>query len=235
MDQYKIFPLGDSAVSFDFGNRISEAFNDKVIAMHQWLQANSFAGLKDIIVAYSSLSVIFDPVIVYKNSNAMPVFYFIKNKLEEAHGHAAIYINKEKNIVEIPVCYHEEFGIDLYFVSEQKKLSVQEIIALHTSKPYRIYMIGFLPGFPYMGEVDEQLNMPRKQTPVPVTAGSVGITGNQTGIYPLNSPGGWQIIGRTPRKLFDASADVPVQLKIGDYVKFYSISKEEMTSLSHDY
>ena len=228
MDRYKIFPLGDSAVTFDLGNRISEELNDKVIAMHQWLQTNSFEGLKDIIVAYSSLSVIFDPVIIHKKSNTIPVFDFIKGKLEDAYANAAIHTNKEKNIVEIPVCYDEEFGIDLHVVSGQKNLSVQKIIELHTSRPYRIYMIGFLPGFPYMGEVDEQLNMPRKQTPVAVTAGSVGITGNQTGIYPLNSPGGWQIIGRTPSKLFDASAEPPVQLKIGDYVKFYPITREEM-------
>ena len=131
------------------------------------------------------------------------------------------------DLVRIPVCYDDEFAIDLRWIAEQKNLTREEIVHLHSSRQYRVYMLGFLPGFPYMGEVNEKIVVRRKPEPKQILAGSVGIAGKQTGIYPLNSPGGWQIIGRTPRKLFDQDALLPVSLNAGDQVEFYPISKEE--------
>jgi inhibitor of KinA len=227
--KFVIFPIGDNAVTIDLGNRINESFNRKVLGMQQWLSDRAMDGVKDLIVAYSSLTIFYDPVVIKKkHSISSSVFQFMKSKLEEAWANASPSEEKPgEQLVRIPVCYDNEFGFDLDFVAGMKKLSKDEIIQLHVSKIYRVYMIGFLPGFSYLGEVDEKLVISRKQTPVPVPAGSVGIAGSQTGIYPLNCPGGWQIIGRTRFQLFNPSRAIPVALKPGDYVQFYPISKEE--------
>ena len=129
--------------------------------------------------------------------------------------------------ISIPVCYSRAFAPDIEFIASEKNISIEKIIQLHTSKSYTVYMIGFLPGFSYMGEVAEAIAIPRKIQPVSVAAGSVGIAGKQTGIYPLESPGGWQIIGRTPLKIFDKGKSDPVLLQPGDEIQFYSISEDE--------
>ncbi len=186
-------------------------------------------GLRDVIVTYSSLTVFYDPVEVKrKNDIPVSVFTFIQGKLEEACRLAErLEPAAETAIVNIPVCYDEGFGYDLDFISMTNQLSKEEIVNLHISRVYYVYMIGFLPGFSYMAAVDDKLVIERKPNPMPVVAGSVGIAGSQTGIYPLNSPGGWQIIGRTPIKLFDEQSDPPVLLKAGNRVQFYGISREE--------
>jgi inhibitor of KinA len=225
---YKIFSLGDSAATIEIGNLIDEALNLKVIAMQQWLSAHTFEGMKDVIVAYCSLTVLYNPLVVKKKYGvSSTAFEFVKTKLEEVWNESVENENYNNNIIRIPVCYEGDFAADINFFSAEKKLSKEEIIKIHISKTYRVYMIGFLPGFSYMGKVDDRLIIPRKSKPVAVAAGSVGIAGSQTGIYPLNSPGGWQIIGRTPVKLFDPFADVPVKINIGDQVQFYSITKNE--------
>jgi inhibitor of KinA len=134
--------------------------------------------------------------------------------------------------VRISVCYETEFGPDLRELSLSRQLSIEEAIHLHTNRIYRVYMIGFLPGFTYLGKLDPRLETPRKTRPVPVLAGSVGIAGNQAGIYSLNSPGGWHIIGRTPVKLFDPAKGIPVRLKTGDQVQFYPVSREEYLEIA---
>jgi inhibitor of KinA len=224
----KIFPIGDSSVTIELGNLINEELNLKVQAIQQWLSSNRFEGLKDMISSYSSLSVFYDPVLIRRNyPEAKTAYEFVKIKLEEAWNNSEIKEQVDSTIISIPVCYDDYFGTDLHFLSKEKGLPKEDIVGLHTYNIYRVYMIGFLPGFSYLGDVDEQLIIPRKSRPVPVAAGSVGIAGRQTGIYPLNSPGGWQIIGRTPVKLFDPFAAIPVKLKMGDRVKFYAITKEE--------
>jgi inhibitor of KinA len=226
--ELKIFPLGDSAVTIELGNHISEELNFTVLAMRQWLLANGFEGMTDVIMAYSSLTIYYDPLVVRKHTNPVqPAFEFVKSRLEKAFEMAEIKRDPPGDIIHIPVCYEEGFGTDLDFLASEKKLAKAEVIRLHTSSVYRVYMLGFLPGFTYMGEVAGPLITPRKHKPVQVTAGSVGIAGSQTGIYPLNSPGGWQIIGRTPIRLFDPFADIPVKLKTGDQVKFHAITKNE--------
>jgi inhibitor of KinA len=225
---YSIFPLGDTAATIDLGNTISEALNDKVIAMQRWLQVNSFEGMRDTIIAYSSLTLIYDPVLI-KRKFLPPgtVFDFVKQKLQQAYYHSLVLPQDETDIIRIPVCYDDEFGIDLYAMAVQKQIPKEEIIRLHAGKIYRVFMIGFLPGFPYMAEVDELLVTPRKEIPVTVIPGSVGIAGSQTGIYPFNSPGGWNIIGRTPLKLFDAASVALVRFAAGDRVQFYPIIRDE--------
>jgi inhibitor of KinA len=225
---YKIFPLGDAAACIDLGNLIDENLNKKVLAMHQWLTANCFEGLNDIVVAYGSLSVYYDPIIAKRKHNFhTTVFEFVKQKLEDAFRESIVTEENNSVTIRIPVCYSDDFGIDTEFISNEKKISKDEIIQLHTLVTYRVYMIGFLPGFSYLGRVHEKLIMPRKAQPTLVAAGSVGIAGGQTGIYPMHTPGGWQIIGRTPLKLFDSKAKVPSLLNAGNLVQFFEISKEE--------
>ncbi len=227
-NEYTIFPLGDSAITIDLGNHIDEKLNDKVLAMNEWLIAHRFEGFTDTIAAYSSLSVFYDPVKVrsyYPASSG--AFAFVKQVLRDAWTQSFALPAAVREPVRIPVCYEPAFGPDLGFVALQKGLDADETIRLHCQPVYRVYMIGFLPGFAYLGEIDKKLETARKSRPTAVVAGSVGITGRQTGIYPLNSPGGWQIIGRTPLRLFDAAASNPVLLKTGDHVSFYPVSPEE--------
>jgi inhibitor of KinA len=234
-NQFKIYPLGDSAAILDFGNTISVAFNQKVLAIQNTMKKSPFQGLKDIIVAYSSLTLYYDPLSVRKHYNPPgTVFSWVSQQLQEAFEQSPLESASNGHITRIPVCYDEEFGTDLSRIVSEKKISAQEIIEIHTSRVYRVYMIGFLPGFPYMGEIDERISLKRKPQPVQVQAGSVGIVAMQTGIYPLNCPGGWNIIGRTPVKLFEPSASNPVKLKAGEQVQFYKISREEFdTSFSN--
>lgn len=215
-------------MTIDLGNTISEASNRKVLAMQEWLQQHAFCGLNDLIPAYSSLTVVYDPVAVKrKYQPTATVAGWIGERLQQAFRESGEGRPENGAAVSIPVCYDLSTGMDLAGIAKQKKKTVEEIIHLHTSINYRVYMIGFLPGFPYLAEVDPLLSVPRKVRPVPVPAGSVGIAGPQTGIYTLASPGGWNIIGRTPTKLFDPASPEVVKLKAGDTVRFYPITLDE--------
>ncbi len=229
---YEIFPIGDSALTFDLGNRICSELNQKVIAMQDWFIQHPFEGLKDVILGYSSITIIYDPFAIHKKNKITTTgFAFVCEKLVSAFENTVESVSKNGEQIELPVCYDDEFGRDLPFIAETNQLSVEEIIELHLSRVYRVYMMGFLPGFAYMGKIDERIQVPRKQRPVDVMAGSVGIAGGQTGIYPLDSPGGWQIIGRTPVKLFDPNAEQPVKLKAGQHVRFKRIGVTEFEQL----
>ncbi|GGA83049.1 hypothetical protein GCM10011511_02590 [Puia dinghuensis] len=142
------------------------------------------------------------------------------------------YKGPDGQFFRIPVCYEGEYAPDLQWVAAQQGLTPKEVIDIHVASTYRVYMVGFLPGFPYLGTVDRRLQLPRKPQPVTVVAGGVGIAGMQTGIYPLTSPGGWQIIGRTPVKLFDVEADPPIRLQAGDNVQFYPVSAKAFRDMS---
>jgi inhibitor of KinA len=232
-NQYKIFPLGDAAATIDMGNTISEALNQKALAMQQWLLTRPFEGLKDCLVAYSSLTVLYNPVIIKKYYQpANTVFAWVADRLQEAFDKSVQTKQAIRDVIRIPVCYEEPYATDLASLAQQKELTPQDVVNLHTASIYNVYMIGFLPGFSYMGEVNEQIAVPRKQHPTAVMSGSVGIAGSQTGVYPLNCPGGWQIVGRTPLKLFDPFVPEPVKLQAGDRVQFYAITKHEFEEYS---
>ncbi len=233
MTEYKIFPIGDSASTIDFGNYIRESLNKKVMAMQYWLQQNPFEGLKDVIIAYSSLSVIYDAALVKLRYNPeTTVFDFIRDKLSEAYEKSSI-VDKDTLVKRVPVCYDPSVALDILFVAHEKNLQVADIIKLHTSIIYRVYMIGFQPGFPYMASVDERITIARKEKQrAVVPAGSVGLAGSQTGIYPVDSPGGWQIIGRTPIKLFNKLKANSLVIKPGDKVQIYEINLNELARLS---
>lgn len=231
-NEFTISTLGDSALIVNFGNKIDEALNRKVLHLFQELKILALPFVKDIVPAYSTLTIFYD-LLIMKNKNpvnktSLEIFTEQIKKIIE--DDMEIYSPPSRKL-KIPVCYAKKYGLDINDIGKEKKISVDEIIRLHTAKKYRVYMIGFLPGFAYMGEVDEQIAFPRKAQPrTKVEAGSVGIAGIQTGIYPLDSPGGWQIIGKTPLKIFTKEKDDPVLLQPGDEIEFYSITEDEFTN-----
>lgn len=225
---YKISFVNDFAAAIDFGNVIDKKINAKAIALFNYLTRHPVEGMIEAIPAYSSVAIYFDILLLRKQvSSHRKVYEWIQNKLNQVMLNEFTAFEAIPDLIRIPVCYDDEFGNDLSWMAEQKNLTREEIIHLHSSRQYRVYMLGFLPGFSYMGEVDERIVVPRKPEPHPILAGSVGIAGKQTGIYPLNSPGGWQIIGRTPLKMFDKNKIEPCLLKAGDAVEFYSIAIDE--------
>jgi inhibitor of KinA len=225
---YTFSALGDGALLVDFGNRVDKAINQKVLKAFHVLKMETPSFIYDIVPAYSSLAVYYHSWAVPdvdKEETAFEKVAALVQDLMEKEGEKG---EEKKRAVTIPVCYAPGFAPDLEELSLQKQLPVEDIIRIHTQAVYRVYMIGFLPGFAYMGEVDERIASPRKEKPrQQVAAGSVGIAGAQTGIYPMISPGGWQIIGRTPLSLFTKDSEHPALLQPGDDVTFYPISENE--------
>jgi len=225
---YHIFPLGDSAITVDFGNRISPGLNNAVMKLYHNLAAAPLPGMEGVVPGYSSLTVQYDLLFCAGQCpQGRTVFEWMGELLDlrvRKLDYEEMALSRE---IIVPVCYDPSFAPDLEALAREKGLSVEEVIYLHSLHPYRVYLLGFLPGFSYLGETDERLAMPRKMQPVQVQAGSIGIAGRQTGIYSLSSPGGWQIIGRTPLKLFDKDSDNLTLLKPGDSIKFISIRKDE--------
>jgi inhibitor of KinA len=222
---YSIFPLGDSALTIDFGNIISEDTNKKVLRLFHHLKSIDDHSIIDLVPAYSSLTVYYDVASFHHPEKT--AFESMADILEQLFSKSSDIPEQKSNYHEIPVCYSKKFALDINYFSDRNKLSAEEIIHLHTSKTYKVYMLGFLPGFTYMGEVDYRIEIARKATPVKLFSGAVGIAGKQTGIYPMESPGGWQIIGRTPIKIFRKEEKKPVLFQPGDEVKFYSITEDE--------
>ncbi|PWT90837.1 MAG: hypothetical protein C5B54_06425 [Acidobacteria bacterium] len=223
---YKIFFISEFAATIDFGNVIDEEINKTVIGLFRQLCQVPLLGMIEVIPGYSSLTVYFDLTTLRKKIlPRQKIDKWILDELNKQLQNDPSDLPEEKNVIRIPVCYQNDFAIDLHWMSKEKRMPAEEIILSHHSKRYRVYMLGFLPGFAYMAEVDERIATPRKPQPQPIPAGSVGIAGRQTGIYPFNSPGGWRIIGRTPLKMFDDNK--LCLLKAGDYVEFYPITKNE--------
>ncbi|MGI8542217.1 MAG: 5-oxoprolinase subunit PxpB [Aridibacter sp.] len=219
---YKIYSLGESAVIVDFGNLISIEINDFVINLANQIDKKNFKGFVECVPAYSSLTIFYDVFEVRNNyGDITNSFQFVKNFIENTIKTLPKSKNSKTKTIEIPVSFDKEFALDLEFVAESNNLKPSKVIEIFLSKTYRVFMLGFLPGFAYMGELDESIASPRKQTPrTKVPKGSVGIAGMQTGIYPFESPGGWQIIGKTDVKLFTPNKAKPTLLQTGDTVKF---------------
>lgn len=229
---YRIFPLGDAAVTVDYGNFIDESINKEVIARFNQMRQNPLPGMIEVVPAYSSFTVFYDlKILKNKIQSHKTVFDWMQQQLEDRLQQPVQTDQTRERLINIPVCYDEEFAVDIKHLASEKNISVEEVIQIHTSKKYRVYMLGFLPGFAYMGEVDEKITVPRKPQPAQVIKGSVGIAGKQTGIYPMASPGGWQIIGRTPLNLFEGANDEPTFLRAGDSVQFFAISKNEFEKI----
>jgi len=232
LPSYKISPLGETALIIDFGNTIDESINKLVHSLFYQLQHDPIPGMIEAVPAYSSLTIYYDILFIRNNLNKQTTaFEWVSESLKKFIPKENIETGDPQILVKVPVCYEIEYAPDLGFIASQNKISDNEAVYLHTSTTYHIYMLGFLPGFAYMGMVDEKISSSRKQKPVFVEAGSIGIAGKQTGIYPFRSQGGWQIIGRTPLKLFDKEKINPVLFKAGDKVQFYSITKDEFEDI----
>ncbi|HEX7844573.1 MAG TPA: 5-oxoprolinase subunit PxpB [Chitinophagaceae bacterium] len=228
---YSIFSSGDAALTIDFGNVIDVSLNEKVMTLFTALQKQPLPGMIEAVPAYSSLTLFYDVAAIKKKAGKEALAYdWIKEQLQKLLVNTAEANETSSRFLQIPVCYEAAFAPGINELANAKGLPIEEIISLHASKKYRVYMLGFLPGFAYMGDVDERISMPRKTQPENVVAGSVGIAGKQTGIYPLASPGGWCIIGRTPLRLFDPEGEGESLFKAGDTVQFISITQNEFES-----
>lgn len=204
-------PLGDSAILIQLGDAIDPALNQRVHALDAILQ--TIPAVIETVPAYCTLLVHYDPLKSTYNE--------IKNLIEEKLARVDDSTHRPSRRLEIPVLYGGASGPDLEPVATTLALSPSELIRLHSEREYTVYMMGFTPGFPYLGILNEKLTMPRMSTPrTRVPAGSVAIAGSQTGIYPIDSPGGWHIIGHTPLKLFDPTSEMPFLFAPGDTVKF---------------
>lgn len=217
-NDFRIVPAGDSAVIVEFEKRIDPLVNARAIGLAASIDAATLGGIRDVVPTYRSVAVYFDPL--------RTDFARLRERLEREAARPAPESVQALAPVRIPVCYGGAFGPDLREVAEFAGLAESEVIALHSGALYRVFMLGFLPGFAYMGSVDARIALPRRSRPrVRAPRGSVGIAGVQTGIYPSDTPGGWQLIGRTPLLPFDLSRPEPFLLKAGDAVQFYPIER----------
>lgn len=220
----RILPAGNSALTVEFGNAIDPDINAQVIAFAEAVRSLHLDGMIEVVPTYRSATVYFDPQVASASALAQRLIAL-------AEEPPARPLHKPRT-VEIPVMYDAGFGPDLPDLARFADLSIEEVIGLHTSVTYRVYMLGFSPGFPYMGRVPEVIAMPRLADPrMHIPGGSVGIAGLQTGIYPQDSPGGWRIIGRTPLRLYDPNRSKPFLLQPGDHVRFVPIDRDEFDRL----
>ena len=220
LDIVRVAAAGDAALLIEFVQTIDARVNARAIALADRLRRRCGAAIRDAVVGYATLTVYFDPLVVdgawmeaeVRDSVA------VMDDIQVAAGSA----------VDVPVCYGGDFGPDIADVAAFARCTEDEVITLHAATPYRVYMVGFVPGFAYLAAVDQRIAAPRRLTPRnAVPAGSVAIAGNQTGIYPAVTPGGWNIIGRTPLKPYDPERPSPFLLQPGDTVKFRSVSRDE--------
>ena len=215
---------GDKGLLVEYGDGIDPEVNAKVRSMAIVMEHNTPEGVIETIPTYRSLLLVYDPTITGPGK--------LKKELKSLEDRLAEIEIPPPDTVDIPVCYGGEFGPDIEFVAETNNLTVEKVVLLHSEPEYLIYMVGFTPGFPFLGGLSEKLYTPRLETPrTLVPEGSVGIANNQTGIYPVASPGGWQLIGRTPLKLFAPGQPNPFLYQAGDRIKFKPISAEEYERL----
>ena len=220
MPDIRILTAGDSALLIEFGKEINPETNRKITAIVQLMREQHIEGIVDVIPAFCSLLINYAPrVLSYEE---------LKERMENLLKMETKTETTRKRIFEIPVCYGGEYGPDIDNIAEHAGLSVNEVIKIHSSKDYLIYMLGFLPGFTYLGGLDERIHTPRLASPrLTIRAGSVGIGGSQTGIYPLDSPGGWQLMGLTPVRTYDPERQTPILVEAGDYIRFIPIDEDE--------
>ena len=222
----RIFPLGENALTVEFSREISLETNDQVLGLAKYFEFNKFDGFIETVPAYASLTIFYNAIIVRKTFREFKTAFdcikaLAENGLQDLKEIKEIE-KTETRLIEIPVRFDEKSALDLNYVAEMSELSREQVIEIFTERIYRVYMLGFLPGFAYMGEIDERIAAPRKSAPrLRVPRGSVGIAGRQTGIYPLESPGGWQIIGKADLELLTPNAENPAFLRAGDSVRFY--------------
>ncbi|HEX6270736.1 MAG TPA: 5-oxoprolinase subunit PxpB [Anaerolineales bacterium] len=209
----KIVPLGDATLLVQLGDEINDAINQRVHALAALIDYAPLAGVIETVPSYSALLIHYDPlVLTYSHLRT-----WVRTKLDQADA----TVSRKPRQIEVPVQYGGEHGMDLQFVADYHHLDVEDVIRIHSQRIYTIYMMGFTPGFPYMGKLDDAIATPRLETPrTHVPAGTVAIAGSQTGIYPIDSPGGWRLVGHTSLRLFDPESETPFLCSPGDEMKF---------------
>jgi inhibitor of KinA len=228
----KLSPLGDSALTIEFGTSINPRVNGEVHALAHALAAQPIAGVLDIVPAFASVTVFYDPARVQAAHCASLPIDALELEVRKRCSLVTHSAQSSGREMDLPVCYGGEFGPDLEELARFHGLTKRRLIELHSEPAYSVYMLGFAPGFPYLGGLHRQLHTPRRSSPrAQVPAGSVGIGGAQTGVYPLATPGGWNIIGRTPLALFRPDDDVPSLLRPGDRLRFRPVGAEEFNAL----
>ncbi|KGM95798.1 5-oxoprolinase subunit PxpB [Clostridium botulinum] len=231
-----IKPMGDCAITLKFSEDINIDTHLKIKSLSEYLDKNPFEWMVEYVPSFVSLTIFYNPLEVIKEfseKSDIP-FNIVKSQIEKVLSKLEEKVIDNPKIVEIPVCYGGEFGPDLSFVAEHNNLTIEEVIDIHSSFENRVYMIGFAPGFPYLAGMSNRISTPRRITPrLSIPAGSVGIAGNQTGVYPISTPGGWQLIGRTPVDLFNPQSESPSILKVGDIVKFKEILRKEYYEIKY--
>lgn len=224
----KLVPLGEKAIIVQFSNIIDESTHKKVKAFVKYLEDHPFPGFIECVPAFTSVTVYYDLVSIYNIYKERSPYQMVHDWIDHLVTNMEDMVDHPPRVVEIPVCYGGEFGPDLHFVAEHNQLTESEVIDIHSKEEYLVYMIGFAPGFPYLGGMSERISAPRRPTPrMSIPAGSVGIAGLQTGVYPIATPGGWQLIGRTPVELFRPNENPPSFLQAGDIIRFRPISLKE--------
>ncbi len=226
---YPIYPCGDHAVTLQIGQEISEPVNRKVMTALHALDRAALPGVMELVPTYTSVCIHYDPNLLS--------FTALQEWIRQIPLHDSLQKDPlAGRTVEIPVCYGGDFGPDLEFVAQHNQITAAEVIHRHSAGEYLVYMLGFLPGFSYLGGMDPSISCPRLTSPrTRIPAGSVGIAGGQTGIYPLESPGGWQLIGRTPRKMFQIKEGQPqFTLSAGDRVRFVPIDAETFSRMEEE-
>lgn len=240
MLNYEFIPLSEHALIVKFGEQINHDIHRRVRQFTNYFTDHHIEGIIEVVPAYTTVTVYYHPIQFVKNLNrkshieVLPferICTVLKNILSSLES---VNISHGNEVV-IPVCYGGEFGPDLEEVAKKNELTIEEVVNIHTNGHYVVYMIGFAPGFAYLGGMSERIATPRKHSPrLHIPAGSVGIGGMQTGIYPIESPGGWQLIGRTPIQLFRPHHPQPSLLQVGDCVRFQAITREEYKQLQEE-
>lgn len=220
MADVRFLLTGDTSLTVEFGNEISQTINTRIRAFNIALEKSNIPGIVETVPTYRSLMVHYDPGVILYDA--------LVGRMQALLGQLDHITIPPSDVLEIPVLYGGEEGPDLDFVAQHAGKTVQEVIDIHTSTEYLIYMLGFTPGFTYLGGMSEAIATPRLKTPrVKIPAGSVGIAGAQTGVYPIDSPGGWQLIGRTPVRMYDPDRETPILPQAGQYIHFYPIDRTE--------
>ena len=230
---YNLSPLGDNAIVIEVSNKINLPSQKKVQAIAALLNEFPPLWMIEYIPAYTTITIFYkiESFISLKQSPLEAVSKKVDALLFNLTSSSEI----QANIVKIPVLYGGEYGPDLQFVADHNNITIEEVIQIHTSGDYTVHMIGFAPGFPFIGGMSTKIAAPRRNTPrLSIPARTVGIAGSQTGVYPIETPGGWQLIGSTPLELFLPNKDIPSLLKAGDKIQFYQITKEEYAGMVGD-
>ncbi|MDR1018418.1 MAG: 5-oxoprolinase subunit PxpB [Lachnospiraceae bacterium] len=227
MGEMKFLTSGDKSMVVEFGTVIDEKINNQVQELKEKLQMANISGIVSLLPTFRSLMITYNP----KEITFAKIATEIKS-LGEITGES---FNNKKRILKIPCCYGARFGMDLRDMEDHTGLSRDEIISIHSSVDYKIYMLGFLPGFVYLGGLDKRIEMPRLSNPrLKIRPGSVGIAGDQTGVYPLASPGGWRLIGGTPVDFYNPDREDPILCKAGEYIRFVPISIGDYYDIRHE-